>query len=232
MKKILLSTLFVLSALAGGALSSCGVSEDSSPRQFNLSDVSRTQNIFPTEEGLVAVERDEDFITIYFDRNQGDLRILESLRFAPPPVTTDVILNFLLEGPSTEEAEQGIVTYLPTAEDLLSRQIENDVLVLNFKSGSRLEELSGLQLYLAAGQLVLSLVGKASLEGIRLEIEGSPIALPSQDGDLERPARREDYEDLVGGSPLDFEEILVPPFPPVDDVEEGIEGSNNLGRLL
>ena len=227
MKKRLLSILFALSALAGGVLSSCGVSEDSSPRQFKLSDKSLTQNIFPTEEGLVAVERDEDFITIYFDRNQGDLRILESLRFAPPPVTTDVILNFLLEGPSTEEAEQGIVTYLPTAEDLMSRQIENDVLVLNFKRGSRLEELSGLQLYLAAGQLVLSLVGKASLEGIRLEIEGSPIALPSKAGDLERPASREDYEDLVGGSPLDFEEILVPPFPPVSEFEEDVTTSNS-----
>ena len=69
--------------------------------------------------------------------------------------------------------------------------------MVNFREGSRLEELTGIQMYLAAGQLVLSLLQNISIEGVLVEIDGSAVVLPSDGGDLSTPATREHYEDLL-----------------------------------
>lgn len=219
-----------LSALAAGVLSSCGVQEDSSPRSLDVDEAAFARDVTPSEAEPVALDPSDEFLTIYFDRGQDDLKISEVLRFAPQPVEPEAIVGFLLEGPSEEEAEQGFVSYLPIPDDLLGTRVEDDAFVLNFRRGSRLEDLSGLQLYLAAGQLVLSLVANSSLEGIRVEIEGSPIALPSEEGDLLRPARREDYDDLLESRSFRLGDMLAPPpFPPAPETDENPDGAFSEG---
>lgn len=216
-----LAVFLTLSALAGGALSACGVPEDSSPRSLNAGDAAFELDVSSSEAEPAMHDPDDEFLTVYFDRGQDDLKISEVLRFAPQPVTPEEIVGFLLEGPSEEEAEQGYASYLPSPDDLLGTRTEGDAFVLNFRRSSRLEDLSGLQLYLAAGQLVLSLVDNSSVEGVRVEIEGSAVALPSETGDLLRPARREDYEDLLESRSFTLGELLSPPtFPPAPEQEE------------
>lgn len=243
-----------LPALAAGVLSSCGVQEDSSPRSLDVSDAALARDVSPSEAEPVSPDPSDEFLTIYFDRRQEGLNISEGyylgfralggtvdrgqeglnisevLRFAPQPVEPEAIIGFLLEGPSEEEAEQGFVSYLPIPDDLLGTRVEDDAFVLNFRRGSRLEDLSGLQLYLAAGQLVLSLVANSSLEGIRVEIEGSPIALPSEEGDLLRPARREDYDDLLARRSFTLGNMLdPPPFPTAPETDENSDGALSEG---
>lgn len=204
--------------MLGLALSACGVPEDSSPRSLDVEDLARPQDVPQPEAELVLRDPNDEFLTIYFDRGQDDLKISEVLRFASQPVMPEDILAFLLEGPSEEETEQGFVSYLPKLDDLQDTRLEGDVFVVNFRKGSRLEDISGLQLYLAAGQLVLSLVDNSSLEGIRVEIEGYPVALPSEEGDLTGTARRDDYDDLLESQSVTLGELLSPPpFPPAPD---------------
>ena len=209
-------TVFLsLSVLAAGVLSSCSVPEDSSPRSLDVNYAAFERNILPLEAESVSSGSSDEFFTIYFAREQDDRKISEVLRFTSQPVKLEEIVGFLLEGPSIEETAQGFVSYLPNSDDLLGTRVEGDVFVLNFRRGSRLEDLSGLKFYLAAGQLVLSLVANSSLEGLRVEIEGSPIALPSEAGDLARPASKEDYDDLLERRSLSLEDLLSPPpFPP------------------
>ena len=218
--------LLALSVLAGAALSACGVSEDSSPRPLAVGEIAPARNAAPSEVDLSLSDISDELVVIYFDRNQDDLKVAEVLRFASQPVTPEIIMDFLLEGPSEEEAEEGFVSYLPTPDDLLGMQIEGDVLLLNFKRGSRLEELSGLQLYLAAGQLVLSLTANSPIEGVSVEIEGSPTYLASEEGDVRRPARREDYDDLLENRSFTLEDLLSPPsFPPIEEAGEEMPGT-------
>lgn len=228
-----IAVFLTLSALAVAVLSACGVQEDASPRSLDVDEAAFARDVTPSEAEPVALDPSDEFLTIYFGRGQDDLKISEVLRFAPQPVEPEEIVGFLLEGPSEEESEQDFVSYLPIPDDLLGTRVENDAFVLNFRRGSRLEDLSGLQLYLAAGQLVLSLVANSSLEGVLVEIEGSPIALPSEEGDLLRPARREDYDDLLErqsftlGEPQSFrldEMLSSPPFPPAPETDENPDG--------
>lgn len=222
--------LLALSVLAGAVLSACGVSEDSAPRPLTVGEIAPARNAARSEADLILSDISEELVVIYFDRNQDDLEIAEVLRFASQPVTPEIIMDFLLEGPSEEEAEEGFVSYLPIPDDLLGMRIEGDVLALNFRRGGRLEELSGLQSYLAAGQLVLSLSSNSSIEGVLVEIEGSPIALASEEGDLRRPARREDYDDLLENKSFTLTDLLSPPsFPPIEEAEIEIPGIGSDG---
>lgn len=219
MKQRAVSISLALAAgiLAGGILSACGVPEDSAPRPLSLEDPSSTQNFLPALPSISA--EDEETVTIYFDKDQEDLKIAEILRGASKPVVPEDILNILLAGPFEQEIEEGYVSHLPGTDELLNTRSEDGVFVVNFKKGSRLEELSGLQMYLAAGQLVLSLVDNSDIQSVRVEIEGSSVALPSDNGDLARPVRREDYQALVDQSfPLDI--LVLPPFPSPDDEDE------------
>lgn len=242
-----LAVFLAMSALSGVVLSACGVQEDSSPRSLGVSGIALARDASPSEAEPVSPDPSDEFLIIYFVRGQDDFKISEVLRFAPQPMAPEDIVDFLLEGPSEEEIEQGFVSYLPRPDDLLGTRVDGDVLVLNFRKGSRLEDLSGLQFYLAAGQLVLSLVGDSSPEGVRVEIEGSPIALPSEEGDLLRPARREDYDDLIDDlteiQSFTFEDLLrtPPPFPPAPEAEElpdgaytgeDMPGSEDIGREI
>lgn len=219
MKQRAVSISLALAAgiLIGGMLSACGVPEDSSPRPLSLEDPSAAQ------DSLLAVPspqtEDEEILTIYFDKDKEDLKIAEILRGASKPVMPRDIVDILLAGPYEHETEEGYVTYLPRINELLNTRNDSGVFVVNFKRGSRLEELSGLQMYLAAGQLVLSLVDNSDIQGVRVEIEGSSVALPSDYGDLDRPVRREDYLDIII-EPLLLETLLLPPFPSPEDEDE------------
>lgn len=204
--------------LIGGMSSACGVPEDSSPRPLSLEDPSAAQEFLPAVPPSPRTE-DEEILTIYFDKDKEDLKIAEILREASKPVSPRDILDILLAGPYEQETEEGYVSYLPRADELLNTRSESGVFVVNFKRGSRLEELSGLQMYLAAGQLVLSLVDNSDIQGVRVEIEGSSVALPSDYGDLDRPVRREDYQDLTIET-LPFDILLLPPFPSPEDEDE------------
>ena len=203
--------------LASAVLWGCGVPEDSSPRPLSLGEPAAADDFLSAEPNVPTLDEDEEFVTIYFDNDQGDLQVSAILRKADAPVTPEDILNLLLAGPSPEEAEAGFVSYLPASEDLLDTRTEESVFVVNFREGSRLEELTGIQMYLAAGQLVLSLAQNISIEGVLVEIDGSAVVLPSDGGDLSTPATREHYEDLLLlQMPLD--DLLNPPFPPPDGV--------------
>ena len=204
--------------LAAAILWGCGVPEDSSPRPLSLGEPAATDDLLSAEPSVPTLDEDEEFVTIYFDNDQGDLQVSEILRIADKPVIPEDILDLLLAGPSPEEAEAGFVSYLPASEDLLDTRTEGSVFVVNFKKESRLEELSsGIQIYLAAGQLVLSLVQNSDIEEVLVEIDGSAVVLPSDGGDLSTPARREDYESLLS-LPIPFDDLLDPPFPPPDGV--------------
>ena len=220
MKRLASAVFRVLAAssvaiLAAAILWGCGVPEDASPRPLSLGDPATADDFLPAEPNALTLGEDEEFVTIYFDNDQGDLQVSEILRIANKPVIPEDILNLLLAGPSPEEAEGGFVSYLPAPEDLINTRTEGSVFVVNFRKGSRLEEL-GIQMYLAAGQLVLSLVQNSDIEGVLVEIDGSAVDLPSDGGDLSTPARREDYEDLLLLQ-IPFDDLLDPPFPPSDD---------------
>jgi hypothetical protein len=171
----------------------CGVRDEHAPRRvdpetvpFGLAEPEAGKQLDPTgtvsmsvflegEDALVAVER----------RVRG-------------PVDARTALAALLEGPSRDEARLGLSSALPSpdAVRLLSEQDSTATVELSsdFRDGTVTHQVAAL------AQIVYTLTGVPRVDQVRFVIDGTPAAVPRQDGSLTRDAvDRSDYREFVVG---------------------------------
>jgi len=184
--------LAVFLALLSGA--SCGVGGQSSPHIL-----SRTQVPFGLLETTTSTTTEarpsQAMLTVYLV-SAGHLVAVN--RMVPTPVSLSGAIDALLAGPTWAEAATGITTDIPAGTELRSVRVEGNNAVVDFSDA--LATVSGQSQILALAQVVFTATEMAQVDGVSIELDGTPTEVPSQGGTLlDRPATRRDYATLAPG---------------------------------
>ncbi|MDG2111491.1 MAG: GerMN domain-containing protein [Actinomycetota bacterium] len=196
--------LVAAAALLAGA---CGVPQENSPSAVEVpSDVFPEgfgSTDLPLPDGINVTEH-----PVYFLR---DGLLVEKKRPLPTPVLLKAPLDNLLEGPTEQEAESGLVSVIPPGTEIQVTQLEDNIIRLGLNEA--FFELEGELLKQATAQLVFTAYGLVrDPQGVTFfrVINGSFVALPKGDGTIE--------EVLEGAAPLplttsDFSNLVPRPVP-------------------
>jgi spore germination protein GerM len=122
-----------------------------------------------------------------------DERLVEVPRIRPRSPSTPELLSVLLDGPTPEEAAQGLRTLVPP--DLEIRQVTVDDDVATIDLVGPLEQAQGSENpSRGLAQIVYTVTQSNGVQRVRFALEGSPVEVPLGDGTLtRRPVSRSDY---------------------------------------
>jgi len=195
-----------LMAIGGFALSACGVPVDGSPRAIVLD----SENFDPTSASVQLVEQSpqepagssfpatsQGRATLFFDRGLNDETLEAISRSLPQAPTPEATLELLLAGPTQNESLDGYRTYLPLYDEVVRTELDGDNFVIEFVSDTSLKDLSGRQIYLAIGQITLTLTESTDVVSIGITIGGVAQELPTDRGNVQRSVTAEDYSQLL-----------------------------------
>lgn len=187
-------------ALAGVvALAACGVGTESEPRTLAADDVpfgllqspSSTVTTTPPP-GLI---REMATVSVFL-LQEG--RLVGRTRDVPAPPEIRTVLEQLLDGPTEEEARDGVLTAISPATELLDVRIEGTVARVNLSASFAESQVQDQTV--AVAQIVFTAAGLPGVSGIMLELAGRSVEVPAADGTLRRgsltPA---DYATLASG---------------------------------
>ncbi len=183
----------VLTALVALATGACGIGADAAPHVIAKKDVPYgllAQSPTTTVPALLS-----QYVTIYLD---GPLRLVAVSRSVPAPVSLRSALTALGQGPTSQEAADGLESPISTAAPLtVSRRSETGPIVTVSVSGS-FTSLAGQDQAIAMAQLVYTATAFPGVTGVDVRINGRPAKVPTAKGTLvSGPIDRADYPDLA-----------------------------------
>jgi Sporulation and spore germination len=133
---------------------------------------STTTTTEPNLSALVPVK-------VYLISPTQQLQAANRVVVSPAPVTA--VLDSLLAGPTSSEAERGTTTAIPTDVTVLSAQTSGSVVTVNFNE--TFGEITGASTELAVSQVVATVAAlNGSTTGVSFEIEGQPTNVPIASG--------------------------------------------------
>jgi Immunoglobulin-like domain of bacterial spore germination/Sporulation and spore germination len=108
-----------------------------------------------------------------------------------------VALEALLQGPSPEELDEGVVTAIPTGTNLLGLDIDNGLasvdLTQEYASGG-----GSLSMRMRLAQVVYTLTQFPTVSSVAFSLDGEPVTSFSSEGIvIDKPLRRDDFSDLL-----------------------------------
>ncbi len=114
-----------------------------------------------------------DIFYVKLNQNDGSVRLVPVARrveYKDSPITKTI--DTLLKGPTRSEHESGIISLIPEGTSLISAQIKNGLLTLNFSS--RFEEnYSGREaILLQLSQVLFTSFGFQQVRGVSIHIDG------------------------------------------------------------
>lgn len=175
-----------LAAIALAASASCG--GQSGPTEIPAEDLpfslSRTLEPSPSPA-------EEEPFTIFFVL-EG--RLAPVTREAPSHLTpVEATMRALLDGPTSDELAEGIISEIPAQTSLLEVQVFDLVaevdLSAEFQSPASTDAIS-----LRVAQVVWTLVRLPEVTAVRFVIDGEPVSVVTDDGTaVERPVTAPDY---------------------------------------
>jgi Sporulation and spore germination len=182
----LLVLLLVICFVAAG----CGVSSDASPRDIPARDV-------PFD--LVAAASPTDTPTASGDSGQiflvGPERLAAVGRQLSPRDDALVAISTLLQGPTADEAAQGMRTAIPSGTRVLSADLKDGVLTIDLSKEFLL--VQGSEQRIEVAQLVFTATGAPDVNSVLFAIEGTQKEVPVDDGSLSaQPLTRFSYPSL------------------------------------
>lgn len=189
-----------------GGLAACGDPDDETSTTTTAAD--RTT----TSEGTTSSEpAATQVVRAYFMRG-------EEVGPVGRDVTGDAVaagaLTALLEGPDPSEVELGFTSSIPAGTELLGVDIVDGVATVDLSS--EFETGGGsLSMMSRVAQVVFTLTQFPTVESVRFELEGAPLAALGGEGlALDTPQTRADWEDLSPAilveSPLPDAEVTSP----------------------
>ncbi len=168
----------------------CGVSSDASPRDIPAREV-------PFD--LVAAASPTDTPTEGGDAGQvflvGPERLAAVGRQLAPRDDALVAISTLLQGPTADEAAQGLRTAIPSGTRLLAADLKDGVLTIDLSKDFLV--VQGSEQRTAVAQLVFTATGTPDVDKVLFAIEGTQKEVPIDDGSLSAaPLTRFSYPSL------------------------------------
>jgi hypothetical protein len=183
------ATPAVAGLLAGLLLSGCGVPQDEQPRALEPQEVPFASST----ESPVAEEVGDRPVALHFVR---DGSVVLSSRTVQDRPTTEQVLELLFAGPSPDERDAGLLTFLPSTVTVQEVEITDGTAVVTL-GGPDDSEVLRLQ-PLAYAQIVATLTPDR-VSGVRFRLDDTDLRVPREDGSLtSEPLARRDYAGLLG----------------------------------
>ncbi|MEX2392876.1 MAG: GerMN domain-containing protein [Actinomycetota bacterium] len=149
-------------------------------------DVSRAPDVIETP----SAERRYTVYLVDRGRLSAASRELEAGRSVAPLVT----LRSLLEGPSSQEREEAITSEIPREVRLLDVEVADGGVARVDLSSEFQEPAEPLRIALRVAQVVWTLTELAEVSSVTFAIDGEPISVTTDGGDVERRVGRDDYQ--------------------------------------
>jgi hypothetical protein len=173
--------LAALAALAGLTLLAvgCGLPVDKEPRAFDTVAPGGSTTA-PTT--VVATGETDPTTSLYF---VGKVRLKLASRPEEGDPTVSEVLRTLLAGPTKDELALQLSTAIPAETRLLGTETSpTGVLTINLSP--EINQIEGANQKLAYGQLVLTAMDRSEVTSVRFEVEGKPVAVPTDSGNIIR----------------------------------------------
>jgi spore germination protein GerM len=192
-------------ALAGGALSACGIGTDDGPR-----------NVPPADQQQLGVANDRSAgaatgtarVYLLAPEGAGQSQALQAVARDVSENAPEVI-GELLAGPNAEELVGQFRTALPSGLQLLSATRRGSVLQVDVSQ--ELGELSGEALVAAVAQIVFTASELDGVQSVKILIDGTGQQWPAGNGELQSvPLTIYDYPGLVLSSQPAYPAIPTP----------------------
>lgn len=166
-------------------VAACGFAPDSGPRPIDMEGIRLTETTAPTDGHAGTVE-------MWFVDGDRLVPVLVSVRNTSPATVVATLVT------TPAPAAAALRSAVPPATEVVGAVVEGGVATVDLSSSFTL--VGGNEEILAVGQIVLTLSSLEGVAGVRLLIDGSPVAAPTGDGALvDRPLTPDDFAGLVGG---------------------------------
>jgi hypothetical protein len=168
----------VVALLAGG----CGVATGGGPHPIPKSQVP-FHLLSPEAPSTTTTTSPSEFtvpVTVYFVSSSQQY-LVPAERSVAAKATLTTVLNVLLTGPTTLEADKGIKTAFSSDIRLLGVRLTTTVATVDFNRA--FGQISGTQQVLAVAQVVYTVTGELGQDiGVQFEIAGQPTEVPTATG--------------------------------------------------
>lgn len=184
-----------LAVLALVALVGCGVPDDDAPRAVSAEEIPEALVAGATTTTMVGVGVQGD---LYFLETQDDQNVLRLEQVTVDNNEPQAALEALV-ATVPEELPEGVLTLIPPGTSVLSTELDDGILTVDLSA--EFESVSGEPRIQAVAQLVFTAMRiPGPVDGVLFTVEGEQTSVPDADGaDIDGPAVREDYSDLVPG---------------------------------
>jgi spore germination protein GerM len=180
---LLAAVLAILATTVG-----CGIPRDSEPREVTvdvdlLGPTSSTSSL-PTGPAEVFV---------YFPIEK--VRLERVARSAETDSNPEVALRILMAGPSLDEREDKLSTFIPNGTEVLATERDGDTLIVNLNEG--IDNIQGANLTTAYAQMVFtatSVKGEPQVSKVQFRVNGEKRQAFSDDGQ-KSTVTTNDYEE-------------------------------------
>lgn len=185
--------------IAALALSACGISTDTAPRDITLGG---QDDVAGDATAANAAGGEGQVYFVQVDTSGAPSRLLAVARNVVIGEDRDptAVLDVLVDGPNPTEREASITTLLPQDLQLLGWTARGGgVITVDFSA--ELAELTGSNLIVALAQIVLTVTENTNVNGVRITVEGRIESWPDVNGQLQSdPLTVFDYPGLVRSS--------------------------------
>lgn len=177
-----------------GTAAACGIPSNGTPTAIAKADVPfHLLNPAPPTTTAHAVEPVPTQLEKIYLVASGN-QVVPVERRVRTPVTLTEVLATLLDGPTSLESRFGLQSFLSGSSTKVTAEVTNGIATIDFFSANPLQVV-GPDQTVAIAQVVFTATEQPGVTGVKFEIDGKPIEVPTANGaQVPGPVTRADYQ--------------------------------------